>query len=245
MQLIKRIYRKDYAGEDIITTLTHEQQEWVATKEFIPNQIANLQTSNRALIIGNGITRQEFNMRYIAEHKGGLRGRNRLQTYGCNALYRDFTPDFLIATGDKIVNEIAESGYCDSHVVYGNTWAIATYPRQFYLIPQDPAWNAGTLATYLACFDGHKKIFLMGFDGQETDEWNNNIYAGTNGYDGRRDSTSEDYWVRSMSLVFKTYPEVEFVRVAPTQSWRMPELWKYATNLRSVDWRGFTIEADL
>ena len=245
MQIIKRLYRKDYTGEDVITNLTYENTERNKTEEFVPNQIANLQVSNRALIIGNGPSRLNMDLSIIARHKAGIRGRSRLQTYGCNALYRDYTPDFLIANGDSIVSEIADSGYCDEHVVYANGWAVAGYPKKFYLLPQDPAWNAGSQATYLACFDGHKKIFLLGFDGNELNGTNDNVYADTAGYPSVNDTVSEEFWVHSMTRIFKMYSDVEFVRVMPTAQYTIPEMWKYCTNLRQVDFRQFAIEADL
>jgi hypothetical protein len=102
MQPLKQLYRKDYQGEQVTTNLVHQGQDWVKTTEFIPNQIANMQVSNRALILGNGETRLGVNMQLIANHRAGLRGSNRLQTYGCNALYRDYAPDFLINAGGLI-----------------------------------------------------------------------------------------------------------------------------------------------
>ena len=245
MQTIKRLYRKDYLGEDVITDRVRENNRWSNTEEFIPNQIVNLQVSNRALIIGNGPTRLDIDLSVIARHKAGIRGTSRLQTYGCNALYRDYTPDFLVATGDEIVNELADSGYCDDHVVYANAWAIASYTQKFYLIPQDPAWDAGSLATYLACFDGHKKIFLMGFDGNDPNGKDWNVYNGTPGYLSETSTITEEFWALGMSKIFSTYPDVEFVRVMPTQQYRIPERWKFCTNFRQINFRQFVIEADL
>jgi len=245
MQTVKRLYRKDYQGEDVITDLVRTNNEWNKTQEYIPNQIANLQVSNRALIIGNGPTRLGMDLNVIKNHKAGIRGRSRLQTYGCNALYRDFTPDFLVATGAEIVNEIADSDYYIDHVVYANAWAIASYTQKFYLIPQDPAWDAGSMAAYLACFDGHTKIFLLGFDGNDPGGLDWNVYNGTSGYLSTASTVSEEFWALSMSKIFSTYPDVDFVRVMPTSSYRMPERWKYSTNLRQIDFRQFVIEADL
>ena len=245
MQTIKRLYRKDYQVEDVITDLVRINNEWNRTEEYIPNQIANLQVSNRALILGNGPTRLGMDLNVIKNHKAGIRGRSRLQTYGCNALYRDFAPDFLVATGAQIVSEISDSDYCTDHIVYANAWAIASYVQKFYLIPQDPSWDAGSLATYLACFDGHKKIFLLGFDGNELNGRDWNIYNGTAGYLPTTSSISEEFWSLSMFTLFNTYPDVDFVRVMPTANYRMPERWKYCTNLRQIDFRQFVIEADL
>ena len=44
-----------------------------------------------AFVIGNGQSRSHFNL-------NTLRGKGTI--YGCNALYRDFMPDVLVATDD-------------------------------------------------------------------------------------------------------------------------------------------------
>ena len=245
MQTIKQLYRKDYLGEDIVTTRTYENSKWNAETEYLPNQIVNMQVSNRALIIGNGPSRNEVDLNIAARNTAGLRGKLKLQTYGCNALYRDFAPDFLVAVGADIVSEVAASGYCDTHVVYSSTNGLMNNPGKFYHIPQDPRWNAGTLATYLACFDGHTKIFLLGFDGNDTADVNYNVYNDTPGYPAVNDTVTESFWVQTMDYIFNLYPDVDFVRVAPTEAYRMPDQWRYRTNLRQIDFRQFVLEADL
>ena len=56
----------------------------------------------RAFVIGNGLSRVGFDL-------NTLRGKGTI--YGCNALYRDFMPDVLIATDDKIREEIELSEF--------------------------------------------------------------------------------------------------------------------------------------
>ena len=77
---------------------------------------------------------------------------------------------------------------------------------------------------YLACFDGHKKIFFMGFDGRQGDD---------------------AFYDKTLKLVFDLYNQVDFVRVMPTVDYYMPESWKYVPNLRQITFRDFIIEADL
>ena len=112
-------------------------------------------------------------------------------------------------------------------------------------MPQDPQWNSGSVATYLAAFDGHKKVFMIGFDGVDSADSSYTVYAGTNAYPAAHDAASEDYWELSMAEVFKTYPDTSFIRVCPTKNFRVPEAWKYCLNYRSVDFRQFVLEADL
>lgn len=246
MQTISKLYRSNYTGEDVITSATLSGGEWAYEKENIPNNIFNNQISNRAIIIGNGSHRENFDLNLIASHKGGLLASGALQSYGCNALYRDFNPDFLIVTGEEeFITEIANSGYCADNIVYANAQDIIRHPGKFYLTPQDPSWNSGAIATYIACFDGHKQIYLLGFDGNDTNGYQYNIYTGTNGYDHAQRDQSEEFWVRAMVEVFTTYSDVDFVFLSEFGGQRIPEAWKYITNLRQISYRDFVIECDI
>lgn len=246
MQKIEKLYRDTYTGENVVTKLTYQAGNWDFEREEVPNQVTNNQISGRAIVFGNGESRKGLNMNAIAKHKGGLLASSALQTYGCNALYRDFTPNFLVANGSEaIVQEIAESGFTNNNIVYANASNILKYPGKFYLIPQDPSWNAGAIATYLACFDGHKTVYLAGFDGIDDITSGYNLYTGTNGYEVPQYGYSEDFFVKTMLEVFNTYNDVDFVRVTPTKDFRMPEAWKYVVNLRQITFREFVIEVDL
>jgi hypothetical protein len=248
MKQLKEWFRSDYQGEDVVTDLIHANQEWNLTKEFIPNSVFNNQISNKACIIGNGISRKDFPIKAVINHFGGLLAREKLQTYGCNALFRDHTVDFLVVSGeqDGIVSEVVNSGYCNNNVVYASATHIQNNPGQFYLIPQDPGWNAGTMAAYLAAFDGHQTIYLLGFDCQDTDHYNYNMYAGTHGYQTARNAQADSaFFTETMKQIFEVYSSVDFVRVTPTKYFWMPEEWKYVTNLRQIDFREFIYEADL
>jgi hypothetical protein len=248
MRQLKKLYRSEYTGEDIITELTYSGKEWSPHREWIGNSVINNQISNQAVVIGNGISRKELNLSAVLDHFGGLLGTQKLQTYGCNALYRDHKPDFLVVTGEfnEMVKEVADSGYCDNNVVYASAPHIQDYPGKFYLIPQDMGWNSGSTATYIAAFDGHKRIYLVGFDGQDTVGYNYNVYAGTDNYQTERNAvTSTEFFNITMKMVFDTYSNVEFIRVMPTANSSMPEEWKYCVNLRQIDFREFTLEANI
>ena len=40
--------------------------------------------------------------------------------YACNAIYRSFAPDYLIAVDVKMIIEIADSGYQKNNIVWTN-----------------------------------------------------------------------------------------------------------------------------
>lgn len=248
MQNIKKLYRTDYQGEEVVVDMVHTSNRWEVAKEWIPNSVFNNQISNKACIIGNGISRERFHLSAVMNHFGGLLAREKLQTYGCNALYRDYKPDFLVVSGDDtgIVTEVANSGFCDANVVYASAPHVQNHPGKFYLVPQDPGWNAGSIATYLAAFDGHKTIYLLGFDGQDTARYNYNMYAGTAHYQTARNAqAAPDFLDATMRQIFDVYDDVDFVRVMPSEYSAMPESWKYVTNLRQISFRQFVLDADL
>ncbi|CAB4129059.1 hypothetical protein UFOVP112_157 [uncultured Caudovirales phage] len=245
MQKLKQIYRANYAGENIVTELTLSNNEWTPVTEFVPNSVFNTHSSTQAIAIGNGESRLTVDLSFIKNHKGGLLGADKLQSYGCNALYRDFTPDFLVATGDKIVKEIADSGYTNDHIVYTTGKNVIDYPGKFYLIPQNLQYDSGAIAAYLAAFDGHKKIFLLGYDGYDTPSPVNNIYKNTNGYPKSTDIQNEAFWNSSLEQVIKTYYDIDFVSVMPTKTWYVSTQFDVLPNFRQIDFREFIIEADL
>ena len=249
MQTVKKIYRKDYLGEDVVRDLIYSGGVWNETREYVPNSVINEQISNRAVVIGNGISRLSLDSNLfslLANHRAGLLAANAVQTYGCNALYRDFHPDFLVANGPGIIKEIADSGYCADEIVYSTQTAVLDYPGKFYLTPQNPHWDAGAIAAYLACFDGHRTVYLLGFDCDcDEDQAFYNAYADTANYPAVNAPSTEAFYIKSLKLVMDTYNDVDFVRVMPTAAWQMPEQWRYQLNLRQLSWREFVVEVDL
>jgi hypothetical protein len=52
---------------------------------------------NIACVMGNGPSRKQFDLDTI---------HATMYTYGCNALYRDFMPDYLVSMDFHVVDEI-------------------------------------------------------------------------------------------------------------------------------------------
>ena len=246
MLKITKSYRKDYTGEDIIVERRQENHTWHNVTETVPNAITNNQISGRAVVIGNGPNRLSFDLN-ILKNPQGLLGSKTVQTYGCNALYRDFAPDFLVASGDTgIVPEIAANGFVNNNIVYTNNLHLLEHPGKFYLIPYDPYADAGTAAAYIAAFDGHTKIYLLGFDGHALDEHNHNVYADTKGYDAKWNfEIDHNKWVQNRKQLFDVYDDVDFVWVTPFGRNLIPETLKWCGNYRQISFRDFVLECDL
>jgi hypothetical protein len=63
--------------------------------------------------IGNGESRIGFDLEQLRPHG---------KIYGCNALYRDFTPDVLVAVDHGIIHEVYHSGYAKKNTCYFREW---------------------------------------------------------------------------------------------------------------------------
>ena len=239
---MEKIYRKDYVGEFHIKSRDQFGGALSENREWIPNSIPHFNHTGYAVVIGNGKSRLEVNLNLIANHGGGHQGKKKLTSYGCNALCRDMMPNFLVVTSEEIAKETIETDYSSRGIVLTHPEYVIAYPGKFHLIPFDKHWNAGAIATWLACFDGQKKIYLLGFDNQYVPGKNINIYAGTPGYENETTLVDSTQWETTMYNIMSTYDDVEFVLVNPAY---MPESWKYLENLRQITLRDFVYEADL
>ena len=67
----------------------------------------------KAFCIGNGESRKGFDLEQLRPHG---------KIYGCNGLYRDFTPDVLCSVDGPMMHEIYQSGYCDNNETWFRDW---------------------------------------------------------------------------------------------------------------------------
>ena len=63
--------------------------------------------------IGNGQTRSSVDLIKLRPHG---------KIYGCNGLYRDFTPDVLCTVDGPMMHEIYQSGYADNNETWFRDW---------------------------------------------------------------------------------------------------------------------------
>jgi hypothetical protein len=75
------------------------------------------------IVIGNGKSRKHLDLNFIKKNS---------ITFGCNALYRDFTPHYLLSTDSKMIHEIVNSGYPIENEFYiPNLFPIPGQMRDF------------------------------------------------------------------------------------------------------------------
>jgi len=166
-----------------------------------------------AFVLGNGISRKGVNLEHLRSH-GTI--------YGCNALYRDFSPDVLIATDRPISEQIQHSGYALKHKFYTRRplkdLGAHHVPEQYW------GYSSGPLAAAIAAGDQHLTIYLLGFDMAGINDKFNNVYADSEFY--KRSGANATYtgnWERQLIKVMQDYPHTNFIRVHGAVTADVPE----------------------
>ena len=95
--------QNQYKGEEIIVNITIKGGQKYYDKEYVPRRVWHNTQGKPAFVIGNGQTREQFDLER-------LRGKGT--TYGCNAVYRDFDPDYIVSL-DRIISEEIAKASCN------------------------------------------------------------------------------------------------------------------------------------
>lgn len=172
---------------------------------------------NRSFVLGNGKSRENIDLKLL-QPCGKI--------YGCNALYREFEPDYLIAVDQKMIMEIQESNYQLSHEVWTNANSKCRYDYGFKFFNPRLGWSSGPSALYLAAKHNPNEIYILGFDFTGIDGKFNNVYADTRNYNSKE--SMEIYWgnwEKQTEKVIKDNPHIKFFRIVDDIFYD-PE-WKY------------------
>lgn len=162
--MIEARYRRDYIGEFVITETRIINGVKQEKREWIDNPITHARLSNRAAVICSRADEKTFRHQRLERHHGGLLGSKRLQTYASGDIWTDMRLDFYVTTRQKTLLQIVKSGYDETSTVYSGTAGVLAHPGHFYLTPYTPYLTDMATALYLASFDGHEEIFLIGFN---------------------------------------------------------------------------------
>jgi hypothetical protein len=221
--VIEPRYRRDYAGEFVVTNtdirrgIKQQQREWIA------NPIQNQHISGRAAVIGSAVDREQFDYTRLARHRGGLQGKKRLQTYASGDIWRHMRLDFYCTTDRVQATRLQEAAYHEACAVHSSARLCLIYPNQFYIIPFQPVLNDIAAAIYLASFDGHNEIYLLGY--------NNDTPGNT-----RR-------WQQDVTDVMSAYRTHQFVIVGAASN--VPDAWRDLENVECWNYRKFVSYCDI
>lgn len=157
-------YRSDYAGEFVVLKTVWSNGRKEQEREWIENPIVNQHISGRAACIGSSINLDSFDYTRLQRHRGGLLSSLKLQTYGTGDIADEMRLDFTVETRTDRLQHFIDNQYCVDNIVYTTTKNCIIYPGGFYLIPQNPKLLDIMQCVYLAAFDGHQEIFLIGYN---------------------------------------------------------------------------------
>lgn len=174
-----------------------------------------------AFVLGNGTSRSFLELENIKPYG---------PVYACNAIYRTFDPDYLIAVDVKMVLEINKAGYQHKNSqVWTNPNKSYSKIKNLNFFNPSKGWSSGPTALWLASQHGHKKIFILGFDykGLEDGKKFNNIYADTANYKKSTDgATFFGNWLRQTVSVIRDHKHIQYYRVIQPYNYCSEELNK-------------------
>ena len=165
-----------------------------------------------AFVLGNGESRKGIDINDLKE-KGTV--------FACNAVYRTHQPHWLIAVDPKMMLEIAETDYVVHNKVYSNF--NSQYEKNQKLLDHvtwskpSLGWSSGPTALRLACEQGFKEIYILGFDYQglavdnkRTDSDLNNIFEDTRNYKKSNDeATFYGNWMNQTKKCLQDFQDCE------------------------------------
>jgi len=173
---------------------------------------------NNACVIGNGPSRLNFELSTIG---------NKMTTYGCNALYRDFMPDYLISMDYNMVKEILDknvhyqTNFYTQHDNRIDELQVKGEPINFFWGFSETN-DSGNSALRLALMNKHNVVYTIGFDYSTTPCNLPNVYQGTENYVSSHSypaaSMTDTKWEQRLKKILKEYPNQKIVRVNGTKS---------------------------
>lgn len=182
---------------------------------------------SRAFVLGNGKSRLAVNPNKLKQYG---------KIYGCNALYREFTPDYLIAVDPKMIIEICNNGYQNRNEVWTNPNNRYTKFENLNYFKNPKGWSSGPTALLKACTDGNKEIFILGFDYYGIGNNFNNVYADTLNYKKSTDTaTYYGNWMKQTENIIKQYTHIQFHRVINDRV-KLISDWNMLNNYNDIDY---------
>ena len=189
------------------------------------------QQNNVAFVLGNGTSRLSLNHNSLLD-KGIV--------YACNAMYREFEPHYLIAVDVKMVNEIVASGYNKTHAVWTNPNKGISTKHHLNLFNPHKGWSSGPTALWFASEQGHRDIYIFGFDYQGLQGRFNNMYADTYNYKKTSDTaTFHGNWLSQTERTIKDFRHTQYYRVINPGDFVPDQLGIQVKNIKHITYDDF------
>lgn len=215
--------RADYPGEFIVLETRWSGGKKEQSREWVPNPIENHHISGRAACIGSSTDTHRFDYKILQRHRGGLLGSKKLQTYGVGHIASHMRLDFVVESAKHQLEQLRDSGYGEQNIVYTTAKNCVTYPGNFYLIPLNPKFLDINTIVYLAAFDGHQEIFLLGYN--------------------KDTPVDRANWSEELVRVMLAYQNTKFYFVG--ESTNMFDSWLDCANAHAMTYREFISYCDV
>lgn len=194
-------------------------------KQQLPNKTA--------FVLGNGTSRKRLVLKNLQKYA---------VVYACNAIYREYTPNYLVAVDVKMINEIVASGYNAKHPVWTNPNRGALLKENLNYFSPHKGWSSGPTALWFASQHHYKEIYIFGFDYQGLSGKFNNVYADTDNYKRSTDSaTYYGNWLHQTVSVIKENPKIKFYRVIGQTDY-IPDKFSGINNLSHIRYEEFGLK---
>ena len=190
-----------------------------------------------AFVIGNGTSRKSIDLHQLRKNSPP-----NSKIYGCNAVYRDFEPDYLVAVDTKMVTEINRSGWQLTHEVWTNPNRAYKTFNKFNFFEPSLGWSTGPTALNLASEEKHNnnEIYILGFDFEGINKKLNNIYADTENYKkSEAVATYHGNWARQTGIIIQKNPTKRYIRVTEERDSFLPDNLRVWGNLHHMTVQDF------
>ena len=207
---VQEIKWEPYKGETVILKTIIRKGQKIQETGYFEDRVKAVPKGN-AYCIGNGPSRKDFDLNKL---------KATGQTYGCNALYRDFIPDFIFSVDTKMTISMVRDKVYEKCIHYAPSLEVNRKQNKvddvslLHLIPNNPHWISGNTAFWTAGVHGHKNIYLIGFDFREYGKDQlNNIYQDSENYGPRKDDKIFEGWLKQFRDMLKMRPYVNYIIV--------------------------------
>jgi hypothetical protein len=178
-----------------------------------------------AFVLGNGTSRKFINLSELKQYGS---------VYGCNAIYREFLPDYLVAVDTKMIIELNKESVQHKCSVWTNPNKAFSKMSNFNFFTPSKGWSSGPTALHMASDHGNDEIYILGFDYKglgANGEYVNNVYADTFNY--KRSNERATYygnWLKQTATTVQKFSKKRYIRVlgenvfVPNELSKLPNL---------------------
>jgi len=212
--MIEEQYRTEYEGEFVITGVKYVNGRKQQEREFVDNRIEVKSISGRATCVSNGISSTKIILERLMKYHG-LLNTLPLNVYSTGDLYKKFHANFHVSFNTDELQELIETNLTENIIVYTSTTQCVKFPGEFFIIPYSYKSTKEAVAAYLAAFDGHREVFLLGYDEYSADGL-----------------TRRTKMIESLIPVLKTYSNTKFYHVISEGN--TPKEWLSYRNLKTM-----------